>query len=210
MCNEIANFKYSSGSPRTVRIMSSTYLLKNFILSNCPSVCRLLQYVPIQAASCILAYSSFVIFWNLAWNQFLHNSHSTPFPPKVNIRFQFLHFSFWSDLEIFQLSSGFCSDASNDFIQTLISSASITASDAPIARPSDSTYQVPLHLKQTIFSASPNNFFVANLGISRFRLLKLISFRANFIASPTSTLVYKREEKLSARYLQERVILRLF
>ena len=35
LCNEFANFKYSSGSQRTVQIISSTYLLNNFISSYC-------------------------------------------------------------------------------------------------------------------------------------------------------------------------------
>ena len=94
------------------------------------------------------------------------NSH--PFPRWVTLRLQPLHFPFWSDLERFSLSSGFCSDASNDFIHTF---AIITASDAPIARPSDCICQIPLHLKWTFVTASFSKLFMADLGISGARFL---------------------------------------
>ena len=41
LCNEFANFKYSSGSPRPMQIISSTELLNNFIASYRPTVCGL-------------------------------------------------------------------------------------------------------------------------------------------------------------------------
>ena len=84
-------------------------------------------------------------------------------------RLQSLHFPLWSDLEIFSLSSGFCSDASNDFSHTF---AIITASEAPIARPSDCTYQIPLHLKWTFVTERFSKLFMADLGISGARLLE--------------------------------------
>ena len=99
--------------------------------------------------------------------------------------FQSLHFPFWSVQEIFSTSSGFCSDASNDFIRTFVS---ITTKDAPIASPSDFKYQIPLHVK--CVTAKSIKLFIADFGFSGAMLLELSYLRFVSIAFPTATFVY--------------------
>ena len=49
------------------------------------------SFVQIQTMSCMVLYSVSVISWLFAWNQFLHDSLSTPFPRKVKRRLQSMH-----------------------------------------------------------------------------------------------------------------------
>ena len=198
LCNEYANFKCSSGWPRTMQMMLSTYLLNSFIPLNCLPLCWLLQYVQTQTRPRMMAHSSFVIFWLFAFKQFLHNSHSTPFASES-------HFSNLIRSRDFN-HFVFCSDASNDFIHTF---AMFAASDARIAITCDCTCQIPLHLKRWFVTASLHKLFFTELSNTESRFIKYSLHIAISIASPPARWFtnFLGQEILPSRYFQERVTL---
>ena len=133
-------------------------------------------------------YSVSVINWDFAWNQFLLELHSTPLPLKVTPRLQSVRLPIMSRVLFSLPLTGFCKEFSKDFILWFVK---ITASEAPIAKPSDWVDQVLLDLKWTFVMAGLKRFFIADLKISGIWSLKYSSLSAISIASSIRTLVYK-------------------